>query len=64
MKVGDLVKKNYKGLTGSSTGLGIIIEVEQFNTGPRCRLYRVKWQGDYGAFFSSFKDLKVISEAR
>jgi hypothetical protein len=64
MKVGDLVKKNYAGLTGSSAGLGIIVEVEQYNNGPRCRMYGVKWQGDYGKFFSPPEDLEVISEGR
>ena len=61
MKVGDLVKKNCKGID-SQCGLGIIIEVEQYNDGPRCRLYRVKWQGDYGAFYSHH--LKLVSEGK
>ena len=57
MKIGDLVRKY------SCSRLGIVIETAR-NTAGRVGHIKVRWDADYGTFWTSTKAVEVLSENR
>ena len=63
MKVGDLVRckeENYIFESGVDSGLGIVIQVEEWD--PDALSICVRWADDY--LWYQEKDLELISESR
>jgi len=54
MKIGDLVRRH------SSARLGIVVET----IGSRFSYIKIRWDGEYGTFWTSPKAVEVVSERR
>ena len=57
MKVGDLVRRY------SGTRLGIIVDTAGNSEGQQ-RHIKVRWDADYGTFWTATKAVEVVSESR
>lgn len=55
MKIGDLVRRY------SATRLGIVIEVA--GEDHSLQYIKVRWDGEYGTFWTSRKTVEVLSES-
>jgi len=62
VKVGDLVQK--RGRPRGRVFVGLIIEARFAAVDRDHMSYRVRWDGDYGTFWSDIRDIEVISESR
>lgn len=54
MKIGNLVRRY------SSTLLGVVVEIMGSDDGPS--YLKVRWDGEYGTFWTSPKAVEVVSE--
>ena len=55
MRIGDLVRRH------SSARLGIIVDTARNSVGQQ-RHIKVRWDGEYGTFWTSLKAVEVVSE--
>ena len=56
MKIGDLVRRH------NSTRLGVVVEI--IGRRPGLSYLKIRWDGEYGTFWTSPKAVEVVSENR
>jgi hypothetical protein len=56
VKIGDLVRRH------NSTLLGIVVEI--MGSGGGLSYLKIRWDGEYGTFWTSPKAVEVVSEYR
>ena len=56
MKIGDLVRRH------SGSRLGVVVETMAASAG--LSYLKVRWDGEYGTFWTSSKAVEVVSENR